>query len=133
MLLAKACPDLKLCVLWFIIGCLLVVAVIYLSLTSNPIDIEVSFPYIDKVEHALAYFTLMFWFAQIYHGRAERIVIAVIFIVMGGMLEYFQSFNPARFAEIGDMAANATGVIVGFYLTMSSAKNCLLKVERWLI
>ena len=133
MLFAKTCQDLKLCVLWFVIGCLLVVSVIYLSLTSSPIDIGVSFPYEDKLQHALAYFTLMFWFAQIYHGRSERIMIAVTFIIMGGMLEYFQSFNPARFAELGDMAANASGVILGFYLTMSKAKYCLLKVERWLI
>lgn len=133
MLLRKTCPDLKLCLLWLGIGCTLIAVVIYLSLTSNPVDLGTSFPYEDKVEHAFAYFTLMFWFAQIYHGRSERIMLAVIFVFMGAMLEYFQSMNPHRFAEFGDMAANTTGVILGFYVTTSGAKNCLLKIERWFI
>jgi len=131
MLFAKTCPDLKLCVLWLVLGIILVATVIYLSLTSSPVDLGTNFPYEDKVEHALAYFTLMFWFAQIYHGRSERILLAVIFISMGIMLEYFQSFNPHRYAEFGDMAANTTGVILGFYLTLTNARNCLLKIERW--
>ena len=132
MLFNRACPDLKLCILWFSIGCLLVATVIYLSLTSDPVDIGVSFPYVDKVQHAFAYFVLMAWFGQIYHDRSERIMIALTFILMGVTLEYFQSFNPHRFAEFGDMVANATGVVLGFYLTLTNAKNGLFKIERWL-
>lgn len=127
----RACPDLRLCILWFSIGCLLVASVIYLSLTSDPVDFGVSFPYEDKVQHALAYFVLMAWFGQIYHGRSERIIVAMLFIIMGVTLEYFQSFNPHRYAEFGDMVANATGVILGFYLTLTNAKNGLRKIEGW--
>jgi VanZ family protein len=128
----RASPDLRWCVAWFSIGCVLVATVIYLSLTSNPIDLGVSFAYEDKLQHAFAYFVLMAWFGQLYHGRSERIIIALLLIFMGGTLEYFQSFNPHRFAEFGDMAANASGVILGFYLTLTNAKNGLLKIERWL-
>jgi VanZ family protein len=111
---------------------MLVAAVIYLSLTSAPIDMGMSFPYEDKVQHATAYFVLMVWFGQIYHGRHERIILALLLICMGATLEYFQGFNPHRFAEFGDMVANASGVILGVFLTLTSAKNGLLKIERWL-
>jgi VanZ family protein len=110
-----------------------VASVIYLSLTSDPIDLGVSFAYEDKLQHATAYFVLMAWFGQIYHGRSERIIIALLFICMGATLEYLQSFNPHRFTELGDMAANTTGVILGFYLTSTSAKNVLIRIERWLV
>ena len=49
---AKAIPDLKLRFLWLTIGYELVALVVYLSLTSSPVDLELSFPYQDKVFHA---------------------------------------------------------------------------------
>ena len=94
----KAYPELKLRYLWIVTGYMLVALVVYLSLTSNPIDTGMSFPYEDKLYHAFAYFTLMFWFSQIYHGRLQRNMIAAVFIFMGFTLEYLQSFDPKRFA-----------------------------------
>ncbi len=69
---AKAVPDLKLRFLWLTIGYGLVATVVFLSLTSNPVDLELNFPYQDKAFHAFAYFTLMAWFSQIYHDRFQR-------------------------------------------------------------
>jgi VanZ family protein len=126
----RAYPELKLRFLWLSIGYALVILVVYLSLTSNPVDTGMNFPYEDKFYHALAYFTLMFWFSQIYHGRFQRYMIAVVFISMGFMLEYLQSFDPKRFAEVGDMVANTTGVVLGFSIALSGAKNILLKIEK---
>ena len=132
MLFAKAGPDLKLRFLWLTIGYALVVLVVYLSLTSNPVDMGLSFPYEDKAYHAFAYFILMAWFAQIYHDKFQRNMIALIFVFMGVLLEYIQSFDPNRTAEFGDMIANATGVAIGFYLALTNVKNTLLKIESWL-
>ena len=56
---AKAVPDLKLRFLWLTIGYALVALVVFLSLTSNPVDMEMGLPYEDKVFHAFAYFVLM--------------------------------------------------------------------------
>jgi VanZ family protein len=124
-------PELRLRLLWLSIGYLLVATVLYLSLTSKlPIEIGGLFDYEDKLYHAVAYFILMAWFAQIYHQSNQRIIIALIFTVMGLMVEYLQSLNPARYAEFGDMIANAAGVILGFSLTLSSAKNILQRVEK---
>jgi len=127
---AKAVPDLKLRFLWLTIGYALVLFVVFLSLTSSPIDTGLNFPYEDKVYHAFAYFTLMFWFGQIYHDRFQRNMIAVVFVFMGITLEYLQSFDPNRMAEFADMAANTAGVALGLFLVFSNAKNILLRVEK---
>lgn len=130
MLLQDAHPELKLRLLWLTIGYALVALVVYLSLTSNPVDTGLIFPYQDKVFHAFAYFVLMAWFAQIYHDRFHRNMIAVMFLIMGVTLEYLQSFDPNRFYEYGDMVANTMGVVIGLLLALTGAKNCLLKIEK---
>ena len=130
MLLPDAHPELKLRLLWLTIGYALVALVVYLSLTSSPVDTGLSFPYQDKVFHAFAYFVLMAWFAQIYHDRFQRNLIAVMFIIMGVTLEYLQSFDPNRFYEYGDMVANTMGVVIGLLLALTGAKNCLIKIEK---
>ena len=127
---AKAVPDLKLRFLWLGIGYGLVALVIYLSLTSSPVDMETGLPYEDKVFHAFAYFTLMAWFSQIYHDKFQRNVIAVIFVFMGMTLEYLQGFDPNRYSEFADLIANAAGVALGFSMTLTGAKNILLRVEK---
>jgi len=130
MLLANAHPDLKLSFLWLSLGCVMVALIVYLSLASNPVDTGLSFPYQDKVFHAFAYFVLMTWFAQIYHGRFQRNLIAVMLVIMGVMLEYLQSFDPNRFYEYADMFANSTGVVLGLLVTLTGVKNCLIKFEK---
>jgi len=127
---AKAAPDLKLRFLWLTIGYALVALVVFLSLTSSPVEMDLSFPYEDKFFHALAYFTLMAWFSQIYHDRFQRNMIAVVFVFMGMTLEYLQSFDPSRYFEYADMVANSIGVALGFAIALSGAKNILVRVER---
>lgn len=127
---AKAYPDLKFRFIWLAIGYALVTLVVYLSLTSQPPEIESGLPFQDKFFHALAYFTLMAWFAQIYHDRFQRNMIALVFVLMGVALEYVQSLDPARMFEVADMIANTVGVALGFYLSLTRAKNCLVYFER---
>ncbi|MCK4834786.1 MAG: VanZ family protein [Gammaproteobacteria bacterium] len=127
---AKAVPYLKLRFLWITIGYALVASVVFLSLTSNPVDTGLEFPYQDKLFHALAYFTLMAWFGQIYHDKFQRNMIAVVFVFMGFTLEYLQSFDPNRYAEIGDMFANMAGVAIGFSLALTKAKSILVQIEN---
>ncbi len=129
-MLVNAHPELKLSFLWLSLGCVMVALVIYLSLTSSPVDTGLSFPYQDKVFHAFAYFVLMTWFAQIYHGRFQRNLIAVMLVIMGVMLEYLQSFDPNRFYEYADMLANSTGVVLGLLVTLTGVKNCLIRFEK---
>ena len=129
----KACPELKMRFLWLAIGYALVVLVVYLSLTSSPVDPGLNISYEDKIYHAFAYFVLMAWFSQIYHDKFQRNMIAMVFIVMGFMMEYLQSFDPKRFSEAGDMLANTMGVAIGFGVALSTAKNILLQMEKVLL
>ena len=132
MMSARITPDLKLRYLWLAIGYVLVATVVYLSLTSKPIEMS-GFAYEDKFYHALAYFTLMAWFSQIYHQRFQQNMFAIAFVLLGLAMEYLQSLNPNRYAEFGDMAANVTGVVLGFTIALSSAKNTLLRVEKLIL
>ena len=127
---AKVVPDLKLRFLWLTIGYGLVASVVFLSLTSNPVDMEMGLPYEDKVFHAFAYFVLMVWFGQIYHDKFQRNMIAVVFVLMGITLEYLQSFDVNRYSEFADMIANLTGVVLGFSIVLTAAKNTLLRIEK---
>ena len=126
----KAVPDLKFRFFWLTIGYALVATVVFLSLTSAPVVLEMDIPYQDNFFHAIAYFTLMAWFAQIYHDRFQRNMIAVVFVFMGMALEYLQGFDPNRYFEVADMVANSIGVALGFAVALSSAKNILLRVEK---
>jgi VanZ family protein len=130
---AKCDPELKLRFLWMAIGYALVVLVVFLSLTSNPVDTGMDFPFQDKLFHALAYFALMAWFAQIYHDRFQRNMIAVVFVFMGLTMEYLQSFDPNRYAEAGDMVANVTGVVLGFSIALTRMKNTLVRIEKTIL
>jgi len=123
-------PNLKLRFLWLTIGYALVMLVVYLSITSSPVDLEIGFPYEDKLFHILAYFTLMAWFAQIYHDRFQRNMIAIVFVFMGVTLEYIQAYDPSRYFEYADMLANTIGVALGFVVALSEAKNTLFKFEK---
>ena len=123
-------PDLKLRSFWLAVAYGLVVLVVYLSLTSNPVKTGLSFLYQDKFFHALAYFVLMGWFAQIYHSNARRNLVALVLIAVGVSLEFLQSLSPVRYYEIADMLANSTGVALGYFLTLTNARNCLVRFEK---
>jgi len=68
----------------------------------------------DKLEHFAAYGLLMFLFCQIYHRTRTRLVYAAGFISMGIALEFLQRMTGYRTFEVLDMAANATGVVLGW-------------------
>lgn len=124
-------PDLRYFKLWLAIGYALTAFIIYMSLTSEPVEIEIDFPYQDKFFHTLAYFSLMGWFAQIFHVQRQRAAFAVAFVMMGVILEYMQSFDPARYYEIEDMMANTLGVVIAVFLAkMTAFKFFLVKFER---
>jgi len=125
-------PNLKMRFLWLAIGYILVFVVVYQSIAAHPVEVA-NFPYQDKFFHALAYFSLMAWFAQIYHDKFQRNMIAVIFIFMGMAMEYIQSFEPTRTADIADIAANMTGVGLGFLLSLTMLKNILVNFEKRVI
>ena len=126
-------PELRYRKLWLGIGYLLIVVVIFLSLTSNPVRIDTNLPYQDKLFHMLAYFSLTFWFMQIYHIRHRVFQWVVFFLCLGLLLEYLQGFDSNRYSEVGDMLANTLGVVAAVVLARTPLRFMLAKFERYII
>jgi glycopeptide antibiotics resistance protein len=129
--MAESNPELRYFKLWLAIGYALMAFIIYVSLTSEPVEIGIDFPFQDKFFHGLAYFSLMGWFAQMFHVKSQRVAFAIAFILMGVILEYMQSFDPARYSETEDMIANILGVAIAVLLARGAVfRNLLVRFER---
>ena len=98
------------------LGWVIVVTIIWLSVTPTPIDIGVKAG--DKLGHLAAYGWVMFWFAQIYQSRRTRLTYAAGFIAMGVALEFVQLGLGYRTFEVLDMVADAFGVMGGWALAI---------------
>ena len=125
-------PELRYRKLWLSIGYLLIVVVVFLSLTSNPVHVDTNLPYQDKLFHALAYFSLTFWFMQIYHIRHHVFQWVIFFLCLGLLLEYLQGFDSNRYSEVGDMIANTLGVVVAVALARTQLRFVLVRLERYI-
>jgi|GraSoiStandDraft_4_1057263.scaffolds.fasta_scaffold271174_2 VanZ family protein len=113
--------------LWLVMGWALVLAIVYLSLTPHPIEIQVEEG--DKMGHLLAYGTLMLWFAQLYDTTKARCLLAVGCVALGVGLEFAQIFTDARSFELADMAADAAGAGIGWVLAPPRLFNFLFHIE----
>jgi VanZ family protein len=112
--------------LWHIIGWALVLLVVYLSLTPRPPPVGINLW--DKASHAIAYCTLMFWFAQLH---VQRLSVALWLLALGAGLEIAQGFTGYRQASGLDMLANTVGVVAGWSIAWR-LPNPLKWIEaRW--
>ena len=125
-------PYLRYRWLWLLFGYMLIVLVVYLSLASSPIQIDTELPYQDKLFHLLAYFSLTFWFMQIYHIRQHVIFWLVFFLCLGLFMEFLQGFDSERNSEIGDMIANALGVVAALLLSRTRMRFMLSRFEQFI-
>jgi VanZ family protein len=112
--------------LWRFLGWFLVLVVVYLSLTPRPPPSNIELG--DKIGHLAAYAGLMGWWLQI-HRRPERL--ALLFVLMGLVLEVLQSLSGFRNGDVFDMAANTLGVGLG-WLTALLLPNWLAQLDRML-
>lgn len=115
--------------LWLVIGCVLIAAVIWLSLTPEPISIPV-IKVSDKLEHAFAYAVLMGWFGQLYQRPMMRLGYAFSFALMGAVLEFAQGMSGERVFQVSDMVANTVGILVAWIALRNGADRVLLWFER---
>ena len=125
--------DLRYFKLWFSIGWFMVIGLCYFSLISNPPELDIDFEHSDKVRHFIAYFILMFWFAQLYKKNMSRIGYGLLFISMGIILEVLQGLGGVRYFEYYDMLANTLGVVLAWLITKKHGDKILLSVERIII
>jgi VanZ family protein len=106
--------DARLRTLWLVVGWFGVGLTIYLSLTPHVPDFGVEHG--DKLEHLLAYGTLMLWFAQHYSNPPQRRLAAGLLVALGVGLEFAQGLTGWREFSYADMTANAAGVCLGWLL-----------------
>lgn len=113
--------------LWLCLGWTLVLSVIYLSLTPAPFQVSVAEG--DKLGHLLAYGALMLWFSNLDENWIPRVMLAIGFVAMGIALEFIQDWTGFRTFETADIAANASGVFVGWALAPPRTPNFLRRIE----
>jgi len=107
---------------------MLVLLVIYLSLTPTPVTLPIRQG--DKFSHAFAYFVLMSWFANLYPGLWLRAGFAAGFIALGVLLEFVQLWTGYRSFEVTDMTVGALGVAAGWVSAPPRLPNYLSLAER---
>ncbi len=77
---------------WMALGCLMVAAVVALSLLS--VSGPVTAPGFDKIYHAIAYGAMMFWWGMVQPRR--RIAWGLALVALGIGLEFAQSLTGYR-------------------------------------
>jgi VanZ family protein len=119
--------ELRLRQLWLGLGWLMICAVVFLSLTPHPPK-PLDVPLADKLEHAMGYAVLAWWFFQLF-PRERRWHIAVALFLLGVAIEIAQAFTPTRNFELADMVADGVGVAVGGVLMRTPLRGALASVE----
>ena len=97
---------------WIAGGCLIIAAIVYLSLATLAIETDIRGG--DKLGHLLAYGALMAWWSQLYVSAPARLKLGLAFIALGAAMELAQGLTPNRYPELLDLAANTSGVLLGW-------------------
>lgn len=116
--------------IWLSLGWSLVLFVVYLSLTPNPITIMDAQG--DRVDHVAAYAILMLWFAQLYPRSDHRRMLAGALFALGISLEFGQLLTDTRTFEIADIIADGVGVALGWAVAPPRTVNLLGRLESFL-
>lgn len=93
------------------VGCFGIALLFYLSLMPQPPAIAIENG--DKLGHALAYATLMYWWAQLWRTTRSRLWLAAALLALGIAIEYLQRWTGWRTFDYFDMLADAAGVLCG--------------------
>jgi VanZ family protein len=111
--------------LWLTLGFAMVLAILLLSLLPGKSLPNV--PTGDKINHFIAYSSLMLWFSQLFPGR--RLQIAIACVAFGAVIEILQPIVSDRYFEGWDNVANAIGVSIGWLLMRTPLRNSIAWVD----
>jgi VanZ family protein len=117
-------PSLKLVKIWYLLGGFLLLMVAIASLMPVP-DVGVN----DKFSHLVTYFFLGGWFSLLAVNRATLGWTIAGLIAYGMLLELLQGMTAHRYAEWGDVLANASGTLAGILLYFSPLPRLLRYVD----
>ena len=116
--------------LWIVAIVVLVIAIIYSSLTPRPVVSSESFS--DKMAHFLAYFTLALLGSGIASpARLWRTMLRCF--LLGATLEAAQALlTEHRVADVADLAANAAGIAMAWLIAGQGRAGWGLRAAAWL-
>jgi len=98
--------------LWWILGCLLVLAAIVVCLVPGK-ELPSSFELNDKISHVVGHGALALYFTGLV-ARRSWWKIFVFLLVLGALIEVAQyAMHMGREADVRDVVANSIGAILG--------------------
>lgn len=125
-------PPFQYARLWHTLGWLMVAAVIVLSV-SPEVPSVFDVPGSDKVNHVVAYLTLMFWFCQLHHDPRRQFWVGVGLFALGLCLELVQGLLVFRAAELADALADGCGILIGWCVVKTRLGNLLPYLDGGLL
>ena len=90
---------------------LLLLAVIVLSLISIDTQQQI-FVWQDKVHHLVAYAVLFWCLLGAYEKQQNIWFLGILLTIFSGLIEIAQSYTGHRQAELMDLLANGTGILL---------------------
>jgi VanZ family protein len=122
--------ETKLRQLWIMAILVLVIAIVYTSLTPRPVIPNESFS--DKTAHFLAYFSL----ALLGSGIASPATLWRTMLrcfLLGATMEAAQALlTDHRVADVADLAANAAGIVMAWLIAGQGRAGWGLRAAAWL-
>lgn len=105
--------------------------IVVLSSIQNPPQPDLNLPFFDKIAHTIIYtflgFAYLCTFTKGFSRCFPKRIIAAFFTAccFGAFDEFYQSFIPNRFPELGDWIADILGISCGFlfYFWVSKKRN----------
>ncbi len=104
----------------------MLLAVIVLSLVR--VEQPVALQHADKVQHVLAYGSLMYWWGMVQAARRWYWMAALP--LLGLALEWAQMLTAYRNMDWMDAAANLLGVALATLLLATPAKHLLARIDH---
>lgn len=123
-------PSLRYPRAWFFLGLVIAAVITFYSLlpAQHVPQIGVS----DKIEHAVAYALLAFWFASVV-ARWDYLFMMLALVALGGGIEIVQGLmKMGREADIRDFVADCIGSGIGLLLAFTPLGRWPAVVERLL-
>ncbi|MGM0564444.1 MAG: VanZ family protein [Pseudomonadota bacterium] len=112
--------------LWFALGCLLILAVIWGSLSSPPSWAVGS----DKAWHSAAYAVIALWWLQLVRGWRAWLLVVAGTVLLGVAIEVAQSFHPLRHFDYYDMLFNGLGALAASAIAGLGGNHLVWHFER---
>ena len=123
-------PRLRLLRLWWLAGWAMVLFICYATLAPGSYvpDLHIW----DKLEHALAFFGLTFWFGALVRRKSYPFLVLWM-LVFGAAIEVAQgTMGLGRDMDIHDWYADTVGVAAAIALDYAGLGTWMALIERWL-